>query len=230
MTVNEQYKKERKRIQSFISKAEKKGYKFDYELPPSVSKLDKVTKKMVNELKKITPKKLRKTGYYGGELTQGVFISAEEGFKLERSESARKGNQTRKENQKKKEQQNISMFHVVDEIVSRLEVLPDIVWFGFVKPFDLRSRKQMLISLLYDRLDIASENGTLKQFYKYIDDNKEQITGEIDIIKYNESNEEAVTGAVNRLAKLFKGGSLTLQEAKDLEELNSYYENWEYEN
>lgn len=54
--VEKQYKKERRRIQQFIKRAEKRGYIFEKEMIPQMPK--RITKASVNRLHKITPDKL----------------------------------------------------------------------------------------------------------------------------------------------------------------------------
>lgn len=225
MTVKEQYKRERKRIQSFISKAEKKGYKFEYELPPSVSKLDKVTKKMVNELKKITPKKLRKNAIYGGELAYGEFIPAEEGFKLERSASAKKASETRK--RKKRESEVQQDLYVIDEIKTMIDRLPDIKWYGFDKPRNYETVKSSLISLLDDTADQTDLEGTLKEYLQHLLDNLPVISVACDAIQFD-SEEAHVDNAFNRMIEVIIKRPLTIQEAKNIENFNEFYDGNEF--
>ena len=52
MTYKEQYKKERKRIQSFIRSAEKRGYRFPDNIIPKQPK--RIRKESVERLKKLT--------------------------------------------------------------------------------------------------------------------------------------------------------------------------------
>jgi hypothetical protein len=56
-TVNQQeYDKQIKRLKSFIKRAEKRGYRFENDIIPD--KPQRITKKTINDLKKITPNKL----------------------------------------------------------------------------------------------------------------------------------------------------------------------------
>lgn len=217
MTVKEQYKRERKRIQNYISKAQTKGYRFDYELPPSVSKLDKVTKKMVNELKKITPKTLRKTGYYGGELTYGETIPAEEAFKLAKQEAQKKRKETIKRKQTiKLEEQDM---YVIEEVIRMVERLPDVRWFGFNRPRNYESIKQVLINMLNDTADEYDSQGKLLDYLTHLKQNLPDISVATEVISYD-SDEENVDTSYNLLLAIFKHAPLTIQEAKDLENFN----------
>ena len=60
-TLKEQYRRERKRIQSYISKNKKKGIIINFALP-SIPK--RITKASVSRLHKITPQKLKSYGVY----------------------------------------------------------------------------------------------------------------------------------------------------------------------
>ena len=88
-----QYRKERKRVQQFIRRAEKRGYIFDENVLPAIPK--NITKSSVNRLQKLTAdvlyQKASKVDYETGELLTGV-----KGREVERSNAAKKAAQTRK--------------------------------------------------------------------------------------------------------------------------------------
>ena len=92
--LQQEYKKQRKRIQQFIRRAEKRGYQFEPNVLPQKPK--RITAQSVERLKKLTPEKLYKKSVYGGEATYGEIVSGEKGRKLERKRSAEKAVQTRK--------------------------------------------------------------------------------------------------------------------------------------
>ena len=93
MAIKDEYRKERKRIQQFINRAEKRGYQFDFEMPEIPKN---ITSASVNRLKRITPEKLYKKSVYGGEATQGEIISGTEGRKLERILAGQRAAETRR--------------------------------------------------------------------------------------------------------------------------------------
>lgn len=86
------YRKQRKRIRDFISRNKRKGYFFDYELPP-IPKAP--TKKDVERLKRVTPNTLRKIGFFV-EPSTGEAYSAESYFKQKRKEAAKRAADTRR--------------------------------------------------------------------------------------------------------------------------------------
>lgn len=89
-----EYYKQVKRIKQFISRAEKRGYKFIEDVLPQKPKL--VTKASVLKLSKLTPEKLYQKAVYGGMASYGEVVPGTEGVKLERSFRAKKAAETRK--------------------------------------------------------------------------------------------------------------------------------------
>lgn len=92
--INKAYAKERKRIKSFVRRAEKRGYSFSESLIPSIPK--RKTEASVRKLKKLTKDVLYSKATYGGESTYGEIVSGKEGLKLERQLRAKKASETRK--------------------------------------------------------------------------------------------------------------------------------------
>ena len=60
--TRKEYNKQRKRVQSFLSRARKQGYIFDENILPRIPK--KITKASVSRLEKLTPKELYKKAVY----------------------------------------------------------------------------------------------------------------------------------------------------------------------
>lgn len=87
------YYKERRRIQSFIRRAEKRGYIFDAGTLPEIPK--KITAASVRRLKALTPKELYKKSRVVIEET-GEIISGTKARNIERSISAQKAAHTRR--------------------------------------------------------------------------------------------------------------------------------------
>ena len=92
--LQQEYRQQRRRIQQFIRRAEKRGYVFDKQVLPDKPK--RITKQSVERLKKRTPDTLYKKARYGGEATYGEIVSGEKGRKLERKRVAEKAAETRK--------------------------------------------------------------------------------------------------------------------------------------
>lgn len=94
--LQQEYRKQQKRIQNFIRRAEKRGYQFEENLVPEMPK--RVTKQAIERIKSIKPKILYKSAVYGGEASQGEVVQGLEGRKLERKASAQKAKATREYN------------------------------------------------------------------------------------------------------------------------------------
>lgn len=97
-----EYRKQRRRIQSFVRKAEKRGYIFSENIIPAIPK--KITAASVRRLENITPEKLYKKAAYVSELTYGEIVMAKTGRELEKKKSQEKRKETvrRKKEEKKK--------------------------------------------------------------------------------------------------------------------------------
>lgn len=101
--TRKEYNKQRKRIQSFLSKARKQGYIFDDNVLPQIPK--KITKASVSRLEKLTPQELYKKAVYVSRET-GEIETPEEHKKRIRKEAKVKEKETkaRKKKQAQKKQ------------------------------------------------------------------------------------------------------------------------------
>lgn len=93
--INKAYAKERKRVKSFVRRAEKRGYIFPESIVPSIPK--RKTEASIRKLKKLTKEVLYSKASYGGEATYGEIVSGKEGLKLERQLRAKRAAEVRKE-------------------------------------------------------------------------------------------------------------------------------------
>lgn len=100
--TRKEYNKQRKRIQSFLSRARKQGYIFDENVLPQIPK--KVTKASVSRLAKLTPKELYKKAVYVSRET-GEIETPEEHKKRIRKEGKvkEKATKARKRQAQKKQ-------------------------------------------------------------------------------------------------------------------------------
>lgn len=95
LTKNQQlWKKETTRIERFIKRAEKRGYKFEKNIIPNMPK--RVTKKQLDILKNLNKNTLYAYSEYLDDYS-GKIVSGEEGRKIERSLAAQKAWDTRKQ-------------------------------------------------------------------------------------------------------------------------------------
>lgn len=101
--TRKEYNKQRKRIQSFLSRASKQGYIFDENVLPKIPK--RITKASVSRLAKLTPQELYKKAVYVSRET-GEIETPEEHKKRVRKEAKLKEKETkaRKKKQAQKKQ------------------------------------------------------------------------------------------------------------------------------
>lgn len=101
--TRKEYNKQRKRVQSFLSRARKQGYIFDENILPQIPK--RITKESVSRLVKLTPKELYKKAVYVSRET-GEIETPEEHKKRIRKEAKVKEKETkaRKKKQAQKKQ------------------------------------------------------------------------------------------------------------------------------
>lgn len=102
-----EYRKQRRRIQSFVRKAEKRGYIFSENIIPAIPK--RITAASIHRLENITPEKLYKKAAYVSELTYGEIVKAKTGRALEKKKSQEKRKETirrKKEEKKRKKKPN----------------------------------------------------------------------------------------------------------------------------
>lgn len=101
--TRKEYNKQRKRIQSFLSRARKQGYIFEENILPQIPK--RITKSSVSRLAKLTPQELYKKAVYVSRET-GEIETPEEHKKRIRKEAKVKENETkaRKKKQAQKKQ------------------------------------------------------------------------------------------------------------------------------
>lgn len=94
-----EFKKQRRRIQQFKRRAEKRGYIFPENLIPEIPKT--ATKKDIEKLKKLTPEKLYKKIKLTVDIETGELLkqSGTERRKQERREAAKKGVETKRRKQ-----------------------------------------------------------------------------------------------------------------------------------
>lgn len=92
-TIKEQYMQERRRIQNFIRRAEKRGYIVPKDLLPKIPK--RVTKASIRRLQKLDAKSIYDKSTYVSRET-GEVVSGRKGRAIERTKAAKKGAETRK--------------------------------------------------------------------------------------------------------------------------------------
>lgn len=90
----ESYMRERRRVQSFLRRAKKRGYVFGDDVLPDIPK--RITEASVRRLQRLTPAALYKKALYVTDATTGEVVGGLEGRAIERSRAAKKAAARRK--------------------------------------------------------------------------------------------------------------------------------------
>lgn len=232
-TANQrEYAKQVKRIKSFISRAEKRGYRFESNILPETPQ--RITKKTIQRLQDLTPNKLYEKAttidYETGEIIGGL-----EGRKLERKERARKSAETRKRKKQKKQEYypnggDIIMHNVLDEFITRLS--EPVAEFG-VTPKGRKYRRRAdiveasararhtLLNITYNRINEIGRDA----LGWVLEESANEVSTLTDYIIYG-SDATTIASACSELATIINGGALTLEQMSDLAEQEEYNESW----
>lgn len=208
-TIKQQYMKERRRVQSFIRSATKRGYIIPSDILPNIPK--NITRASINRLKKITPKKIYEKSEYVSRET-GEIVSGEKGRVEERKKAAEKAKQTR---QKKKEA--YSPPRESDIILSNL-----IETFNNFVPSRNQSQymqqqkyndRNIAVGILMDAIDELGEEKVINNIK-----NSSRLGDIINEILYS-STRDSVKFALVEFATIVRGESLSVDDNINLTEI-----------
>lgn len=214
------YKKELSRIKRFVKAAQKRGYRFDFQIPEPPKTY---TKKQVEKLHKISPTTLyKKAKYY--DLESGEILKGLEGRKLERSRAAYRGAYTKALRKRQAMERMEDLPEEVDTITGNIESrLQQIVSFDFdrLAPTDmasstgrpLKTKMYNAVIALYNRA--KAEN---PDFAETINHNAERINDILDTLTSYKDVYDNGAVRLAELAQLFLGRSLTSRESAELTE------------
>ena len=118
----QEYRKERRRIQSFLRRNRAKGYIFPDNILPDQPKI--ITPASIRRLKRITPEFLYKKASYVDSET-GEILTGTEAVKQRRSESAKRAAKTRKQRKRNTDDEGIYDRITISTWYSQLEVYAD---------------------------------------------------------------------------------------------------------
>lgn len=205
LTENQKaYRKERKRVQQFIRRAEKRGYLFPEGIIPEIPK--RVTKQSLERIRAMKPKELYKTAEFV-DFETGEILSGTEARTLERSRAAKKGK--RKTAVEKIEIPFFPIISLIERIRNDLEELEREVF----PKYSIESRKGAIISIFEDTVTFYSEN--LAELENYLKENEREISNLMTLIKYD-SKLEIVEASFVQLAKLLNRKELSPTQAEEI--------------
>lgn len=216
------WQKEINRIKSFIRRATKRGYTFDYEIPEMPKR---VTSKQLEELRsETTPTKMYKRAtYQQGDRT----VSGYQGRQIERKKASKKGRSTKKRKafEQRREEPRISSIISANlrEFLMKYAEQPPAFPSGSRRRFTgnqyaeaIMAKWQganMLLAIMDEQIAIEGE----QSFFQRI----EEYANEIDSLKedFNRASKSAdVDTCVGSFAYILRGESLSMLEAQALED------------
>lgn len=221
-----EYQKQLRRIKRFIKSAEKRGFIFDQKVIPPKPK--RITKASVQRLRKITPTYLYKKAVYTTDTLD--IIPAEERRKQERQEAAKKAARTRKQqrNYPSIDTSGITQPHrppsIVDSVLTSIEELID----RFPDGYDWHEWQykqhekhlNVLKRVLYGQIQTYGRTVVAMRLQKAGQD----VVQMAERIIYGDSKDEAFQADLAWFAQILKGDNLTAEEALEIQELASLYE------
>ncbi len=172
----EAYNKELRRIRKFISRAEKRGYSFDYTIP---TRPKRITKTSVERLRKVTPDILYQHSTYVPPEYKNISnapapISGTEARKAERKRAAQRAAETRRltpeqrkirDSEKQKRRREVTLPREEDIILANVEQMISefdpsprwTEWFKQVKQNDVNTLQNILNGAIkqYGRTEVA---------------------------------------------------------------------------
>lgn len=232
MTENQRiYKKEIARLNKIIKRDEKLGIIYPEDILPKTPK--RITKKAIQDIKNITPRKLRlkavKLDVETGEITP-----ANEYYTQRRKESAKKSAKTRRDKkisnyrstlpQEKRAEtyEPLPTVDIIELIRDRLNAIERKVEFPQI-PVEVR--KSTLISNFEDTVTYLEMNDNLDQYRQHLSANESEIEQGITIIEYD-SDTASISASFVRLMQIINYQPLT---SDQLELISAYTESYGYE-
>lgn len=224
LTPNQQaYNKELRRIQQFVRRAEKRGFRFDTSIIPQ--KKRRVTKKDIEKAKQLTANKLYEKAAYLSPET-GKVVSGTQGRTLERKASARKGQETKQIRQGKRPprkpksapdyappSQATDVYDSVMEMMDRWQ--PKYHWSD-----KFQDLKRSDVNILKNILRGAVEREGLTAVARRMEQNATRVKDLTWMIIYGASGDkkDGVQEELVEFASIINGGAISREEAEALQD------------
>lgn len=206
------YRKERRRVQQFIRRAEKRGYIFPEDIIPEIPK--RVSKKAIESLKAKTPEELYKSARFL-DVETGELISGTERRKEERRLAYAKGRKTKEIKKVQPEVPHYPTIDIFESIRSSIEDLERKVY----PMFPIEGRKGTLLRIFDDTVTFYSDNEM--ELHEYFERHEYEIAELLNIIMYD-SNAEIVELTFSKLGELLNRKDLSREQAEELSLYSEY--------
>lgn len=223
--LEQEYFKQRRRVQQFVRRATKRGYTFQENIIPKIPQ--KITQQSVQRLSKLSPEKLYEKSEFIVFET-GEIVEGRRGRNIERKRSA-----TKRKQRRKRKNDYFPSYDTVDLVRDRIEQLGDSIVLrtrddiASVKREDspyypIEHRKNIILEIFDDTRMMYDDDNA---YGKYLSENESRIADCLQVIAYH-SEQEDVHNAFTELAILVKGAPLISLEATllhDAREYDEYY-------
>ena len=211
------YQKERRRLLQAVRRGEKEGYIFPEDVVPDLPK--RVTKKQLDNIKKIKPKQLYKNAVFVYQET-GKVVPAEQRKQEVKQEAISKAKEVRKR-KKKISTPSVPTYYptisIIDTIRDRISELTR----EAKPPFPIEHRKNELLSIFEDTVTMYGDN--IIEYEDYLEAHESEIAELLNVISYD-SNSEQISASFVALGKILNTKSLSMSQAENLSAMAEYYD------
>lgn len=219
MSNKELWLKELAKIQRRIKRIEKRGYSFPEYKKPELPK--RVTQKELERMRNeyTTPKLYQQAEY---KTKAGETVSGYQGRKLEKQESARKGQATKRKRAYQKQIENAPKISSVmnSKLREFLNQLSTVQYKGIRRGYSevIYEKKESALDLLSLLDSVIATEGEESVFTR-LEAQATELQGAMNDL-YLASTQEQVNASSVRIATIIKGESLTLAESESFTEMN----------
>lgn len=232
LNLEREVKKEQQRIKRRVRDLKRKGYTVPQNIVPEMPK--NVTEKTLYRFQQFTPTKIREKSVYTNPT--GVTVSGTQHFKESLSERSKKAAQTRKQYYKREPtkivtQQRANRIDVtIDRIEEQLDAwTPNHYWSEELTAYKERDKNRISGILQGSIEQLGREQVALNAMAKSI-----ELNAAFDKALYESGNKyvedsrnNEINVAINRIATILFGGSLTPQQSEYLTSLGEGLESHE---
>lgn len=216
-TLNQlEYEKALKNLKRRIKAAEKRGFRFDKsEILPS-EKPKRITKKRIENIKKLNIYAQKGSTYLDDE--SGKVVSGKVGQSIERKARAKKSAQTRKarKEQNQPRPDPVPVYSAIESVENRLdEIIAENDWRYLHYRSTHSENSAIKLKEIFQRTKQAYANAiALSDFEKYLEQNADVINEALDVVMYasSQEDEEDYNASYSKLALIFNGGEIPSQQ------------------
>ena len=215
---NKEYQKQRDRVRKLFQSVKRRGYfdaknrisdEFGEFTIPTLSELGgKVTKSLIDKLKKITPDWVYRNFYYS-DPNSGETLKGTEGRKVERKRAAEKAAETRRSGGEDSSSWGMPIpnFDYAAEFIERVASLPDYYWAAGRRKVYYTANKNSLFSIIRSN----SQNNNAG-YQGYLMDNWGVINATIETIDMMPSDNVMISTSYTQLINIANAGIATLEQ------------------